>query len=166
MCDICPPPGDQHNKLDRGSWGLCKRRCVIARRCYTRTFIGNDCRQTQPDVNGCDNEFLGFSAYLRHTQTKWCRSRMVRDIYIPGIYITRRIGAWYILLSVFCLSYILCSPFVFLPILGVTHTGGHKVGFSPSPPTTLLALYFYRDNSSSLSSHVGSRRTVPIYPRY
>ena len=53
--------------------------------------------------------------------------------------------------------------FVFLyPISPFLSFRGHKVSSSPSSPTTVLALHFYREKTSAFFSFVDSHRTAMI----
>ena len=51
-------------------------------------------------------------------------------------------------------SHLLSSPFYSLSLLVVTQIRGHIAGSSPPIPTTVRALYFYREKISALSSLV------------
>ena len=64
---------------------------------------------------------------------------------------------------VFCPSHSLSSHFRLSPSLVVTQIRGHKVGSSPSSPTTVLVLHFYREKISALSSLVDVRRIPPTH---
>ena len=62
-------------------------------------------------------------------------------------------------------SHLLSSPFYSLSLLAVTQIRGHIAGSSPPLPTTVRALYFYREKISALSSLVDSRRIALTHAR-
>ena len=54
-------------------------------------------------------------------------------------------------------------PSFSLSLLVVAQIRGHIAGSSPPLPTTVRALHFYRENTSTLSSLIDSRRIAPIH---